>query len=360
MHILALATQGAGGDDEMRLRELLSRLPVTWFPFDRSRKLRSVRALWKETAGRRYDLVIVEGTGVGGGLVLLGRRWLSGLRYVVSSGDAVSAFLGSRTRAGWPLFLLYEALLCRFSHGFVGWTPYLTGRALTLGARRAIAVPGWAPHRLTAEESLVERARIRGSLGIPENALVCGVAGSFAWNRRAGYCYGLELVEAARRLRRDDVYLLLVGDGDGRAELQQRAAGSEFRIRFTGRVPRSDIPAYLAAMDVGSLPQSVDNVGSFRYTTKLSEYLAARLPVITSRIPLAYDLDGGWLWRLPGEAPWDPRYWDALASLLEGMTAEQLRQRRNAVPAAPEAFQREPQIDRVTAFIKELGEECNE
>jgi hypothetical protein len=49
---------------------------------------------------------------------------------------------------------------------------------------------------------------------------------------------------------------------------------------------------------------SVDQVGSFRYTTKLSKYLAFGLPVITGQIPLAYDLDDGWIWRLAGDAPW--------------------------------------------------------
>ena len=59
----------------------------------------------------------------------------------------------------------------------------------------------------------------------------------------------------------------------------------------------------MAAFDVGALPQSTDGVGSFRYTTKLSEYAAARLPVITSRIPAAYDLGCEWMWRLPGRGP---------------------------------------------------------
>ena len=42
---------------------------------------------------------------------------------------------------------------------------------------------------------------------------------------------------------------------------------------------------FLAAFDLASLPQSVDRVGSFRYSTKLSEYLAAGLPIVTSQIP---------------------------------------------------------------------------
>ena len=50
------------------------------------------------------------------------------------------------------------------------------------------------------------------------------------------------------------------------------------------------MPNHLAAFDLASLPQSVDGVGSFRYTTKLSEYLAAGLPIVTGQIPAAYDL----------------------------------------------------------------------
>lgn len=87
-------------------------------------------------------------------------------------------------------------------------------------------------------------------------------------------------------------------------------------------MPRKDVPDYLAAMDVASLPQNVDGVGSFRYTTKLSEYLAAGLPVITGQIPLAYDVGGGWLWRLPGAALWDERYVSALADVMRRLTAD--------------------------------------
>ena len=54
-----------------------------------------------------------------------------------------------------------------------------------------------------------------------------------------------------------------------------------------------EVVDYLAAFDLASLPQSVDRVGSFRYSTKLCEYLAVGLPIITGQIPAAYDLDAG-------------------------------------------------------------------
>lgn len=158
-----------------------------------------------------------------------------------------------------------------------------------------------------------------------------------------------------RRCDRANVYALIIGEGDGRTRLE-RVAGDELgaKIIFTGSVPHDQVPHYLAAMDIASLPQSVDRVGSFRYTTKLSEYLAAGLPVITGQIPLAYDLDEGWLWRLPGSAPWDERYIDALAKLIARVDARELMSKRRAALSRMREFDRDRQVARVTEFINEL------
>ena len=104
-------------------------------------------------------------------------------------------------------------------------------------------------------------------------------------------------------------------------------------------------------MDIASLPQSVDGVGSFRYTTKLSEYLAAELPVITGQIPLAYDLDSGWLWRLPGQAPWTDRYLTELSTFLNQVAREEVDTKKAAAKRALHDFDRDQQIQRVTAFL---------
>src|SRR5262249_5245938 len=150
---------------------------------------------------------------------------------------------------------------------------------------------GWAPFPYDAGELARSRAGAREELGIPPDGLVAGIVGSLAWTKKVGYAYGLELVQALRRCKRSDAYALIVGDGDGRARLE-RLAGDRLggRVIFTGKVPRDRVPYYLAAMDIASLPQSVDRVGSVRYTTKLTEYLSVGLPVVTGRIPMAYDL----------------------------------------------------------------------
>jgi glycosyltransferase involved in cell wall biosynthesis len=355
--VLVFSTLGHGSNEDHRIRTLLSDLTPEVFPFDRAHKLRMFGRLLRAVRRGRPDLTVMEGTGLAGGAALLLARVCFGRRYAFSSGDAVGPWVGSRVRMLGPVFALYERLLCRLADGFIGWTPYLAGRALTFGTRRVMTAAGWAPFVRTPEQQAADRLKARARLGIPADNTVVGIAGSLTWVRRYGYCYGWELVEAARRVTRPDVSFLLVGDGSGRQRLEARAAGlPPGRVTFTGRVPQEELPAFYAAMDVGSLPQSVDRVGAFRYTTKLSEYLAFGLPVITGQIPLAYDFDGGWLWRLPGKAPWSEQYVAALARLIDRLGGEELAEKRGKVPRNPPEFDRPTQTARVAAFVRELME----
>jgi glycosyltransferase involved in cell wall biosynthesis len=202
----------------------------------------------------------------------------------------------------------------------------------------------------------VEPASARRRLGVPSDCLVFGIVGSLEWNARVGYCYGLELLEALALVDRPDVRILIVGDGSGRGELERRAEALGARAILTGRVEPRSVPMHLAAMDVASLPQSVDKLGAYRYTIKLPEYLAARLPVVTGQIPLAYDLDGGWLWRLPGDAPWDRRYIEALAGLMRELTLEEVARRRSLTPSTTlAAFSRAEQQRRTVNFVEDVA-----
>jgi glycosyltransferase involved in cell wall biosynthesis len=353
--ILGLATQGSGSDDEARLKALLERFSAEILPFDRSSKRRSFFSVLRQIARERPDLLVLEGTGVAGGLAALLGKLLYRTPFVVSSGDAVGPFVASRVPALSAVFETYEKLLCRHSAGFIGWTPYLTGRALTFGARRAMTAPGWAPYAVNPDEARRARSRIRSQLGIPEDAIVAGIVGSLAWNPRVRYCYGLELVQAIRATSRKDLHVLVVGSGDGQAWLEKSVESGSGRVHFPGRVPRSEVPAFLAAMDLASLPQSLDQVGSFRYTTKLSEYLSLGLPVVTGQIPLAYDLPGDWLWKIPGEAPWHPAYVEALAALLQSLTREEITRKSQQVPRSLPEFDRAKQIEKVTQFLEDLA-----
>jgi glycosyltransferase involved in cell wall biosynthesis len=292
----------------------------------------------------------MEGTGVAGGAAVIGARLLGGVSYVVSSGDAVAPFVGIAHPLLVPFAALYERLLCRLSAGFIGWTPYLVGRALTLGAPRGVTAPGWSPPARPDA-----RQRIRKELGIPDRAIVFGLVGYLEWAPRLDYCYGMELVRALRRTDRDDVRVLVVGGGPGLERLREEA-GPELgrRVLLPGQVAHEAVPSYLAAIDVASLPQSVDGVGSFRYTTKLSEYVSAGLPLVAAQVPMAYDLDDGWIWRLGGATPWDGRYVSELAQLIDSLGWTEIEERRRAAAADGPLFDRDRQRRRVTAFLSEL------
>lgn len=349
--VVCFATKGSGSNEEARIAGLLADLQPELYPFDRARKAANVPRLLRVVRRRRPDLLVMEGTGLAGGLGLLVARVLFGVPFVVSSGDAVGPFLSGRRAAlrvpGW----LYEGMLYRLSAGFVGWTPYLAGRALTLGAARVMTAAHFAAH----PEVVLSRAEVRRRLGVPDGTLLAGIVGSLSWNSRYGYCYGWELVAAMRRVRRAGVAVAVIGGGDG-ADRLRALAGEDLgrRVFVPGPIEPELVVSYLAAMDVGSLAQSVDQAGAFRYTTKLPEYVAARLPVVTGQIPVAYDLLDGWSWRLPGDAPWDPRYVEALAALLERLRPEEIAARRGLIPGELTVFSEADQRRRVAAFVRDV------
>jgi glycosyltransferase involved in cell wall biosynthesis len=354
--IAIFATKGSGTNDERRIIGLLSGFEdCSVIPFNKSAKLTSFLAAIGRVRREKPRLLVMEGTGIAGGLVCLIAALFWKVPYIFSSGDAVGPFVASHCPSiGW-LFAIYERILCMSSVGFIGWTPYLVGRALTLGAPRGVTAPGWVHFTVDRERLVKRRAEIRSSFGFSEDDIVFGLLGSLVWNRNKGYCYGLELIEAARLTKRRQVKILVVGDGSGMQELRKRAAQlPDGMVALHGNVPLDEVLDYLSAMDVASLPQSMDGVGLFRYTTKICEYLLAGLPIVTSRIPMAYDLDAGWCWRLPGKGPWTGDYVNALADLMNAISWAELRARASAIPSENGIFCFNAQQKRVAAFVADI------
>ena len=351
--VLCFATKGAGSNDEARIVTLLSAFSPQVWPYDRSARIRGIWRLVREIRRLGPDLVVMEGSGSPGGLAVMAARLLFGVPYIVSSGDAIAPFLTMRYPLLKPCFVLYEKLLYRLSHGVIGWTPYLVGRAISFGAPRGVTAAGFSHHPRRDEA----RRTIRATLNIPQDAIVFGLLGSLVWTESRQYCYGLELVRAARALSREDVYVLIVGDGSGRKRLEELAGEQHGRrILLPGPCALKDVPAYMAAMDLGSLPQSLDTVGSLRYTTKIAEYVSAGLPCITGQLPFAYDFDADWIVRLPGASPWDPVYVTALARMMNTVQPGDVARLRSQVPATLPEFDLGRQQARVTAFVRELLE----
>lgn len=350
LDVLCFATQGSDSGDYRRISYLLGPLGPRFLPVTRGPKLRFAASLLREIGRRRPDVIVVEGTGVAGGVAVMAARVLRQVPYFVSSGDAVAPFVRGYHPGLAPLASLYERLLCRLCAGYIGWSPYLVGRALSLGAPRGLT----AAHYSHARPVAGAREAVRARLGIPTDAIVVGIAGSLNFNARIGYSYGLELVRALHLTTRPELRVLIVGDGDGLHTLVE-LSGQELgrRVLLPGRCPPEEVVDYLAAMDIGALSQSTDLVGSMRYTTKLSEYVAAGLPVVATETPAAYDLDTGWLWRLPGEAPWHEDHIAALGKFMQTVSRDDIARKAALVPSDLSVFNPELQQRQVCAFVRE-------
>lgn len=355
--VLCINTGGIGDLHGLRMRRLTQDLEATctYLDLDRSHsRAANARTVWEALQSQPWDLVYMESTGIGGGLPLIRAARTSGLRYIVSSGDPIGGYF--RVVDG-PVrgFLLgqYEKLLYRSSSGFVGWTPYLTGAALHLGAPRGVTVEGAVDCSLFHPRSETERRTLKKHYGLSPDHLVAGVVGSLKWTDRQQYCYGLELVEMMQHVDRDDVSVLIVGDGTGRKKLQARVpAHVRDRVVFTGRVPESDVAQALSAMDVGFITQTQDELGSFRLTTKLPEYLAAGLPVAMSPIPGFYDYAATAGWALPSGHPADPEFHQACAKWINRLTWDAVELRRQEAPrVAAKTFDYNVVRPRFTRFV---------
>lgn len=350
LDVLCFATQGPDSGDHQRIAYLLDPLGPRFLDVHRHRKTDLPRTLLREIGRRRPDVVVLEGTGVAGGVAVMAARLLRGVPYLVSSGDAVAPFLRTFDPRLGPPARLYERSLCRLCAGYIGWSPYLVGRALSLGAPRGAT----AAHFSRGHSSPGAREAVRTRLGIPPEAIVIGIAGSIRLNVRLGYSYGVELIRALRLTTRPELRVLIVGDGTGLENLVA-LAGDELgrRVLLPGRCPPEEVADHLAAMDIGALSQSTNVLGSMRYTTKLPEYVAAGLPVVATEVPVAYDLDTGWLWRLPGDAPWHEDHIVALSQFMQTVTREEIARKAACVPRDPPVFSAELQQQRVCALVRE-------
>jgi glycosyltransferase involved in cell wall biosynthesis len=152
----------------------------------------------------------------------------------------------------------------------------------------------------------------------------------------------IHLVHAIRELRsrgRSDIGAVFVGSGPELSSVRNQAADLG-NVLVTGAVPHADMPAYLAAADIGVAPFDVGahrplSLGFYWSPLKIFEYMAAGLPVVApsvDRIPslLSHGRDA---------ILYDPSRAGALADALERLTDPVLR--RSIGAAARERAVRE-------------------
>ncbi len=141
--------------------------------------------------------------------------------------------------------------------------------AAGVGAERITVIPNGVESEFLAEHD-PRPVRERYGLG---GKIVLGFTGFVRdW-------HGLDRVVAyLGERRRDDIALLIVGDGDARASLerQARSLGIDKAVIFTGVVQREAVPEHLAAFDIALQPA----VTAYASPLKLFEYMAAGRAII--------------------------------------------------------------------------------
>ena len=335
--VLCIATAGKGGQDERRMRRLASQLnaEVSYYCVDRSvSRVVAAQEVWILLRSSQWDLVYQEGTGIAGGINLILAALLRKQHFIVSSGDPIGGFFyGKHGLLMGNLFELYERLLYKTCTGFIGWTPYLTGVALKMGAKQAVTVEGTADLNIFYPYEHSRKLAIRKKYGINPDHLVCGVIGNLNWGTRQSCCQGYELIESLKRIEREDVTILIVGDGTGRSRLEQAISGKlRSRVVFTGRVPEAEVVDAINAMDIGFVTQILGKLGNYRLSTKLPEYLACGVPVAMSPNPGFYDYVASAGWPLPAYHPASAEFHDHCAQWIDQLSWSDIAEKAKRAP----------------------------
>jgi glycosyltransferase involved in cell wall biosynthesis len=116
----------------------------------------------------------------------------------------------------------------------------------------------------------VDKAGARIQLGLPSDRLVIGFAGSMRkW-------HGIDfLMDAWPRIRAEcpgDPFLLLIGDGELRPQVEQEIINNNWQdcVRLVAPVPHNEIFRWMMAMDIGLMPDS----NFYGSPMKIFEYMA--------------------------------------------------------------------------------------
>ncbi|MEO8229230.1 MAG: glycosyltransferase family 4 protein [Chloroflexota bacterium] len=135
-----------------------------------------------------------------------------------------------------------------------------------------------------------------------------------------------------------DVRLELYGRGDSEGPLRSLGStlGIAERLTFHGRIPIEDVPAAVAAADVGIAPTRLDEFTAVTLSTKIFEYGAMDKPVVATRLPL---VEG--IFAADAVVTYPPGDAIALATAIGRL--------------ADEPLEREARVARTAARVRELG-----
>jgi glycosyltransferase involved in cell wall biosynthesis len=248
-----------------------------------------LRAMFAATAAhrrRRYALVQVHT--LPDFLVFAGLPMrLDGVPLVLDLHEAMpeffkSRFPGSAGRVPHALLRAQETLATSAADAVLTVNDALGDRLLDLGLR---------PEKLTVVLNAPSLALFDPAV-VPARPLRADGRLRLVYTGAVTPTYELETVlHAVARLAGDrpdlDVALDVYGRGDAGPRLTALAAelGIADRAVLHGRIPLEEVPAAIAAADIGLAPTRRDPFTDLSLSTKLFEYAAMEKPVVASRLP---------------------------------------------------------------------------
>jgi PEP-CTERM/exosortase A-associated glycosyltransferase len=188
----------------------------------------------------------------------------------------------------------------RLTREIEGWCMRRADRVVTLGdamkadivARGADPDNVWViPNAVDADDFVPQPVdpALRADLGFAGSDVVLGYVSSLVSYEGVTY-----LLDAIARLRssRANVRGLIVGDGVERTALEHQAAalGLGDAVRFTGRVPITEVQRYYHQIDVFVVPRTNDEVSRTVTPLKPLEAMALERAVVTSDVPALREL----------------------------------------------------------------------
>lgn len=166
--------------------------------------------------------------------------------------------------------------------------------AISGGVRDDLVAAGVEPGRVRVEHDAVDlerfadlpdRAAARAKLGLdPDRPVVVYAGGLMPWK-------GVDLLVGAAR-RCPELFFVIAGGMEGDVARTRALAAGLANVRVDGFQPPARVPLYLAAGDLGVVPNRSRPAISARYTSplKVFEALAAGLPLVASDLPSLREL----------------------------------------------------------------------
>lgn len=172
------------------------------------------------------------------------------------------------------LSLWLERFLYRHADRVMVNSPGYLDHVSTRGARRVELVPNGADPAMFEPQSRGERFREQYGLN---DRFVVMYAGAHGMSNDLGV-----VLDAADELRdRQDIALVLVGDGKEKARLQDQAAARQLdNVHFTPPVPKCAMAGVLAAADACIAILKPLDLYKTTYPNKVFDYMAAGRPVL--------------------------------------------------------------------------------